>query len=85
VISDDVDGIKEEFGGAVLTYRDAAELDALIERYLGDPVERGRLAERGRRIVVARHTFDQRARTLHEAADRLGASRRARILDATVD
>jgi spore maturation protein CgeB len=85
VISDDVDGIKEEFGGAVVTYRDAAELDALIERYLGDPVERGRLAERGRRIVVARHTFDQRARVLHEAADRLGASRRARILDATVD
>jgi hypothetical protein len=35
--------------------------------------------------VVERHTFDQRARVLREAAERLGASRRARILDATVD
>ncbi len=75
VISDDVTGIDAEFDGAVATYREAPELEALITRYLGDPLERRRLAERGRRIVVERHTFDHRARTLREAADPIVASR----------
>ncbi|MFL5646992.1 MAG: glycosyltransferase [Chloroflexota bacterium] len=81
VISDHVDGIEEEFGSAVVTYRDADELHDLIERYLADPIERRRLAERGRQVVVERHTFDERARVLEEVADRFGAARPARVLE----
>ena len=61
VISDDVEGIAAEFDDGVLTYRERPELEALIERYLGDPEERARIAARGRAAVLARHTFDQRA------------------------
>jgi spore maturation protein CgeB len=68
VISDDVPGIDAEFDGAVVTYHDAAELDRLIERYLADPAERRRLAERGRRAVLERHTFADRVPILVEAA-----------------
>jgi len=81
VISDHVDGIEEEFGGAVVTYREAAELEPLIGRYLGDGLERKRLGELGRDIVVERHTFDQRARVLRDVVDGLGVAGRLRILD----
>ncbi len=60
VISDDVEGIAAEFDDGVMTYRERPELEALIERYLGDPDERARVAARGRAAVLARHTFDQR-------------------------
>jgi spore maturation protein CgeB/GT2 family glycosyltransferase len=68
VISDDVEGIEAEFDGAVVTYREARELDALIERYLAQPSARRRLGERGRRAVLKRHTFEARVRTLTAAA-----------------
>ena len=47
VISDQVEGIEAEFDGAVVTYRERPELEALIERYLGDPDGAG--AARGTR------------------------------------
>jgi hypothetical protein len=84
VISDHVDGIEEEFGGAVVTYREAAELEPLIGRYLADGAERKRLGELGRDIVVERHTFDQRAGVLQDVVDGLGVAGRLRILDRTL-
>jgi spore maturation protein CgeB len=83
VISDHVDGIEEEFEGAVATYRRREELEPLIERYLADPSERRRLAERGRAIVLERHTFDVRARALRDAADTIAASRPSGNLGVT--
>jgi len=83
VISDHVDGIDEEFDGAVATYRRREELEPLIERYLADPSERRRLAERGRAIVLERHTFDVRARALRDAADTIAASRPSGNLGVT--
>jgi len=79
VISDHIEGVEEEFDGGVETYRVRAELEALIERYLADPSERQRLAERGRRAVLERHTFDIRARVLCETAAAIAAERSARV------
>jgi len=80
VISDDVQGLAEEFDGAMVTYRDQVDLPRLIERYLADPPERRRLAARGQGVVLGRHTFDDRVRILRQTADVLATSRPDRIL-----
>jgi glycosyltransferase involved in cell wall biosynthesis len=64
VLSDDVVGLDDEFDGGVPVYRDAADLRAAVDAYLGDPEERQRLARTGRAAVLARHTFEQRAATI---------------------
>lgn len=84
VISDHVEGIEAEFEGAIESYEGGAALEALIERFLPDPVERRRLAELGRRIVLERHTFDTRVRVLCSTADQLTKARPNRILAAEV-
>jgi GT2 family glycosyltransferase/spore maturation protein CgeB len=61
VVSDRVDGLDEEFDGAVTTYNDAADLRSKINELMRDPAARAALGERGRRIVQERHAF--RART----------------------
>jgi hypothetical protein len=63
VISDPVDGLEDLFDGAVLTYATPTELRALVHDVLGDGRARER-AERGRKVVLAHHTFDDRARQL---------------------
>jgi spore maturation protein CgeB len=75
VISDDVEGIEAEFDGAVLTYREPHELEMLIERYLADPPARRLLGERGRKVVLERHTFEVRVAALMAAAAPLLADR----------
>jgi len=75
VVSDVVDGIDEEFDGAIATYASQPELEPLIDRYLADPAERQRLAGHGRAIVLAQHTFDHRVRALCSVADALARSR----------
>jgi spore maturation protein CgeB len=64
VISDEVEGIQAEFDGAVVTYRTASELRDLIDRWLADSPGRRERAERGRRAVLERHTFDHRVAVL---------------------
>lgn len=75
VISDQVDGIDAEFDGAVATYREPADLEALVEAALADPDERRRRGAGGRDVVLARHTFDARARVLQDVATALLRSR----------
>ena len=58
VISDNVEGIAEEFDGGVVTFETGEELHALIERYLADPEARAAHAARARAAVLARHTFE---------------------------
>jgi spore maturation protein CgeB len=76
VISDDVAGIDTEFDGAVPVYHDRDELWRLIETYLADPAGRATLAERGRRIVIDRHTFYARVDAILAAIEGLPGSRR---------
>ncbi len=78
VISDHITGIEGEFDGAVVTYSDRRDLVLLIDRYLGDHEERRRRCESGRAAVLARHTFDDRARVLREIVAPLLPVARAR-------
>ncbi|BAJ73545.1 uncharacterized protein conserved in bacteria [Microbacterium testaceum StLB037] len=78
VISEDVDGIEEIFGGAVIAYRDERHLLELLEadpdEIFPDRVRLGQIAER----VRAEHSFDARAAILDEAARSARSARSAR-------
>jgi len=75
VISEDVDGIEDIFGGAVIAYRDEQHLLELLQ---ADPDEifpdRERLQQIAQRIR-AEHSFDARAAVLDEAARSARAAR----------
>jgi len=75
VISDDIDGLAAEFDGGIVGYVDATELRELIDHYLAQPDERRDRADRARRAVLERHTFDHRARRLLDAIEPVLASR----------
>jgi O-antigen biosynthesis protein len=60
VVSDHVDGIEEEFGGAVTTYAGPDDLREKVDALLADPERRRELGAKGRREVLARHTFEHR-------------------------
>jgi glycosyltransferase involved in cell wall biosynthesis len=66
VITDHVDGLESEFDDGIVGYRDRVELHELIDRFLADPEARNEHAERARRAVLDRHTFDHRARRFVE-------------------
>jgi glycosyltransferase involved in cell wall biosynthesis len=71
VISDPVDGIDELFDHAVLQYHSPNELRTLVDEVLGDPETARQRAERGRKVVLANHTFDHRARQLLDCLARV--------------
>lgn len=75
VVSDDVPEIAALFDGAVPTFRDGAELRALVDEILADPGAAQARARRGTDIVLARHTFDARAREFLDALARHGLDR----------
>ncbi len=67
-IVDDRPGVREWFtvGEHLVAYRDPDELRTLVSRYLTDADERRRIAEQGRRHVLAHHTYAHRMRRLVE-------------------
>jgi hypothetical protein len=71
VISDAVDGLTGLFDGAVLQYRTPTQLRALVDDVLADPAGARERAERGRKVVLASHTMDHRARQLVDGLTRL--------------
>jgi len=75
VISDAIDGLREEFDDGVVAYHGRAELHALVEAYLADPDARAARAARARSAVLARHTFDHRAQEILAAVAPLEAAR----------
>jgi spore maturation protein CgeB len=85
VISDNVEGIAEEFDGGVVTFETGEELRALIERYLADPGARAAHAARARAAVLARHTFDDRAGVLAAAIEAGLEARRTKIIEPEPD
>jgi spore maturation protein CgeB len=64
VISDHLPEIEELLGDAVPTWRDSAELAALVRADLADPEAARERADRGRRTVLGAHTFEHRAAEL---------------------
>jgi spore maturation protein CgeB len=75
VISDAIDGLREEFDGGVVAYHGPAELHALVDAYLADPGARAACATRARASVLARHTFGHRAQEILAAVAPLEAAR----------
>ena len=71
VISDDLPEIGEVFGGAIETYRTPEELREKIDHYLAHPEERRALAQRGREIVLAGHTFRDRVDAIEQVLETL--------------
>ena len=74
VISDEVEGLDGEFDGGIVMYRDAgnsARTSTISLRTRGT----AGCAERARQAVLARHTFEQRARTIIDTIDPLLSER----------
>jgi glycosyltransferase involved in cell wall biosynthesis len=70
IVSDDLPELHGLFGESLQTFGDADDLAVAVERALEDPVKARRLAEEGRQIVLAHHTFDHRASELLEILQR---------------
>ena len=75
VISEHLTEIAELFDGAVMTYRQPAELRTLIESVLEDRDGARERAARGRALVEQQHTFDHRSAQLLDALRRHGLDR----------
>ncbi len=83
VLSDEVPGLTERFGEAVVVYRSADELRESIDRLLADPAERRRRSELGRATVLDEHTFAHRVdRLLALVEERIGHGADGRRLRA---
>jgi len=66
VLSDDVPGLLEEFDGGAVSCGSTSDAIEQITHFVADRAEREKRAQRGRRAVLARHTFDRRADRLIE-------------------
>ena len=66
VISDKIDSAKDLFENTVVTYEDADDLDKKLTFYLENEDARIELKEKGRRIVLSKHTFDHRVEEILE-------------------
>lgn len=68
VLTDNVEGSDEFFGGLLPSYRDRFELRRQLDRFLGDDTAREELATSLRAVVRAHHTYDHRAVEFPELA-----------------
>lgn len=75
VITDDVPGLSEVFGPAFLTYDSPETMAEAVKTHLSETPERAKLREELSETVRREHTFDARALTLVEAAQKLQAAR----------
>ena len=64
VISDKIPSAETLFEGSIVTYDNVDDLNNKINYYLAHEDERNRLAEKGRKIVLENHTFDDRVREI---------------------
>ncbi|PAV06297.1 glycosyltransferase family protein [Methanobacterium bryantii] len=60
IISDDIKGVSDVFGNAVITYDAADELNYLIDSYLKDEKKRDKISKKGKKIVLNKHTYQNR-------------------------
>lgn len=66
IISDEMEEIDQLFEGAVVTYKEKKDLKKRIRQYMNDPGKRRELSERGRKLVLEKHTFKNRMDTVRE-------------------
>ena len=72
IVSDRLPEIADLFGDAVVCFDGPTDLRAAVQALLDDPAAARARAEEGRRIVVAHHTFEVRARELAAVLERYG-------------
>lgn len=84
VISDDIEGLEEEFDHGVVAYQGRQELHALIDQFLEDPAARREHATRARAAVLANHTFAYRVEAFLAVIEPTLVSRPARF-ESTAD
>jgi len=70
------EGLREEFGDAIVFTSGGEETARLIAYYLEHPEERRRVGEVGRRIVKDRYVHSRWARAVHEFYDRVVSEKR---------
>lgn len=61
IISDDIPSAGDLFENNIVTYKNSKDLDEKIDFYLNNKPERDKKRKAGREIVLANHTFDNRA------------------------
>jgi len=83
IVSDDNPELPTLFGDVVACYQHPAELPTRVAELLDDPERRRDVGERGRRIVLAHHTFNRRSAQLLGAARPLLGRHTAHISDGT--
>jgi spore maturation protein CgeB len=66
VITNNAKGSEELFGGRLPVWTNADDIGRLVRHYLEAPQERDALARALRDEVIGKHTYDHRARALHE-------------------
>jgi len=76
MICDECEGLREEFGDAIVFTSGGEETARLIAYYLEHPEERRRVGEVGRRIVKDRYVHSRWARAVHEFYDRVVSEKR---------
>lgn len=67
VISDKIPSADTIFEGSIVTYDDAEDLNEKIDYYLAHEEERVKLAQKGQKIVLENHTFDNRVEEILSA------------------
>lgn len=60
IISDEIIGAKEIFGDSLITYSNKKDIHEKLDYYLEHEEERRKIALKGRKIVLSKHTFTKR-------------------------
>ncbi|WP_407423836.1 glycosyltransferase [Methanobrevibacter sp.] len=71
VISDKIPSADTLFEGSIVTYDGVEDLNEKIDYYLTHEEERLKLAEKGKKIVLENHTFDDRVNEILDALKKL--------------
>ncbi|KAA9133384.1 glycosyltransferase [Marinihelvus fidelis] len=79
VLSNGQRGAAETFDGELPTWDSADELTELVDYYLSNPGEREALVNRLRGLVLERHTYDRRARSLNSILEKFAEKTRVAI------
>ncbi|MEE0939168.1 glycosyltransferase [Methanobrevibacter sp.] len=64
IICDNLASVESLFGGNVVRYEDTKDLEEKIEFYLKNEDKRRVMGEKGRELVLSKHTFDERVKII---------------------
>ena len=71
VISDKIPSAETIFDNSIITYENIEDLNEKINYYLSHEDERVKIANKGKKIVLEKHTFDMRVNEILEALKRI--------------